>query len=368
MVRQKSAVLIMATYTNPTLSPVELPWKPLLYIDDQAAIFTCTGSPEGVIVANTGSKAYSDNGLEYRKTTDGVNTGWVAQLDQSGAGAALIQNPTTNAIPYNDGALPFGDSPLWRSSATEVILGSGLSSATPPAQVRLTGTAGLGTDIATGDVTIAPPVATGAAVPGIIDTQLPLIRATGSTVQSLSSARPRPWLRQMSQWSNQVTIVSSTAETLFLAANPDFGNANRDIEAGFFRVGRRFKGYAKGTMGDTGTPTGRLRLYLGPTGTLLIADTGAITLVTIGGGCTWYAEFDFTVLTLGATGTIRLHRNSFDYGASNGGARVYFDSVPATVANVDSTGVNRIVWTWTWSASSASNTLTCEEFELSMSP
>jgi hypothetical protein len=48
-----------------------------VYVDDLVAIFTCNGSPEGVIFANTGSIALSDNTGVYKKTTDLSNTGWV---------------------------------------------------------------------------------------------------------------------------------------------------------------------------------------------------------------------------------------------------------------------------------------------------
>jgi len=66
----------MAVYTNPIIDQEVSP-KQLFYPDNKCAIFTCHGIPEGVILANTGSLALSDNGLVYKKTTDDVNTGWI---------------------------------------------------------------------------------------------------------------------------------------------------------------------------------------------------------------------------------------------------------------------------------------------------
>lgn len=66
----------MAQYTNPEITR-RTPFKQLFYLDLACAIFTCNGNPEGVIDANTGSIALSDNGLVYKKTTDNSVNGWI---------------------------------------------------------------------------------------------------------------------------------------------------------------------------------------------------------------------------------------------------------------------------------------------------
>lgn len=77
----------MATYTNPTIDQEFSP-KFIYYADNRCAIFTCNGSPEGVILANTGSIALSDNGNVYKKTTDLVVTGWIELAALSATGVA----------------------------------------------------------------------------------------------------------------------------------------------------------------------------------------------------------------------------------------------------------------------------------------
>jgi hypothetical protein len=66
----------MPVYTNPSIDQEVSP-KFIYYVDNKCAIFTCNGLPEGVILANTGSIAISDNGSIYKKTTDDLTTGWV---------------------------------------------------------------------------------------------------------------------------------------------------------------------------------------------------------------------------------------------------------------------------------------------------
>ena len=85
----------MPVYTNPTIDQEPLP-KIVYYFDNKCAIFTCNGSPEGVILANTGSIALSDNASVYKKTTDDVNTGWVEL--QSGTLTSPVSITGTNPI------------------------------------------------------------------------------------------------------------------------------------------------------------------------------------------------------------------------------------------------------------------------------
>lgn len=78
----------MPVYTNPLIDQ-EPNSKIVFYLDNKCAIFTCNASPEGVILANTGSIALSDNGSVYKKTTDDVNTGWV-ELQSGTAASPLV--------------------------------------------------------------------------------------------------------------------------------------------------------------------------------------------------------------------------------------------------------------------------------------
>jgi hypothetical protein len=89
----------MPVYTNPTIDQDVSP-KAVFYLDNKCAIFTCNASPEGVILANTGSIAISDNGSIYKKTTDDLTTGWVELASGTVSSPLNISgtNPTLNFI------------------------------------------------------------------------------------------------------------------------------------------------------------------------------------------------------------------------------------------------------------------------------
>ncbi len=89
----------MPVYTNPAIDQ-EISPKVVFYLDNKCAIFTCNGSPEGVILANTGSIALSDNASVFKKTTDDVNTGWVELTGGAVASPLVISgtNPTLSFV------------------------------------------------------------------------------------------------------------------------------------------------------------------------------------------------------------------------------------------------------------------------------
>jgi hypothetical protein len=89
----------MPVYTNPLIDQ-EPNSKIVFYLDNKCAIFTCNASPEGIILANTGSIALSDNGSVFKKTTDDVNTGWVELTGGTIASPLVISgtNPTLSFI------------------------------------------------------------------------------------------------------------------------------------------------------------------------------------------------------------------------------------------------------------------------------
>ena len=89
----------MPVYTNPVIDQ-EPSSKVVYYVDNKCALFTCNGSPEGVILANTGSIALSDNGSVFKKTTDDLTTGWIELTGgtQSSPFAISGINPTLSLI------------------------------------------------------------------------------------------------------------------------------------------------------------------------------------------------------------------------------------------------------------------------------
>lgn len=80
----------MALTVNPTID-MSVRNPVILYMDDGTAVFPCLGNPEGVITANRGSIACDRNsGDLYRKTTNGVSTGWVAIAGGGGGGVSSV--------------------------------------------------------------------------------------------------------------------------------------------------------------------------------------------------------------------------------------------------------------------------------------
>lgn len=90
----------MPVYTNPLIDQEPSP-KVIYYVDNKCAIFTCNASPEGVILANTGSIALSDNGSVFKKTTDDVNTGWV-ELTGGAVSSPLVISGTNPTLSFVD--------------------------------------------------------------------------------------------------------------------------------------------------------------------------------------------------------------------------------------------------------------------------
>jgi hypothetical protein len=94
----------MANYTNPTIDQKNAA-KYVFYVDTRCAIFTCHGSPEGVIQADTGSLALSDDGNIYKKTTDNITTGWINLSGDSGGGATQALDNLA-AVAVNQSLVP----------------------------------------------------------------------------------------------------------------------------------------------------------------------------------------------------------------------------------------------------------------------
>lgn len=168
------------------------------------------------------------------------------------------------------------------------------------------------------------------------------------------TSTPTPWINKGVVSSTQTTVANTVTETDIMGT-VDAGS--KTISA---NTAKQFQIYSlklRGTMNDTGTPTIRFQLKLGST---VIADTTAINLVTItGGGCTWEIDAYFSVLSLGASGSVRVHQFGFMYDQTNAGVRYHVAPAPATTT-IDTTASQQIVVTVTWGTANASNTITRE--------
>lgn len=114
-------------------------------------------------------------------------------------------------------------------------------------------------------------------------------------------------------------------------------------------VGRSLRITAWGYIGDTGTPTLRIRAYLGST---VILDTTAITLTSLTGNKLWKLEAVLTVQVAGSSGQM-IGQGQFTY---NGGTT---DIIQTSQTGVDFTATQLVDLTAQWGTANPSNTIVC---------
>lgn len=238
--------------------------------------------------------------------------------------------------------------------------GDGITSATPD-NYTINGTGGSGTNIAGANLEIAGGKGTGNASQGLAAFRYPLTTASGTSLQSLSTASLPPWAQLHIRHDGDITVANTTTETSILGASQ--AGSSKVIEAGLARVGRVFHLRIWGTVGTTGTPTLQIRLKLNST---TLADTGAVTLANnVSGSGNFYLEALVTVRAVGSSGTLHVFPLRFSYGVSNGGAMNQFAVV--TAPTVDLTAAQTFDVTIQWGTASASNTFTAAQSLIELS-
>jgi hypothetical protein len=321
----------MAVYTNPTIDQEVTP-KQLFYPDNKCAIFTCNGNPQGVIVANTGSIALSDNGSIYKKTTDDVNTGWVEL--QSGA--------------FTSPAIISGSTPTLQFVDTDAT----------PSSSFVDGADGAGANIVGGDLTIEGGLGTGTGVPGQVVVRYPLITSAGSSQQVYSSASFPVGTNFLTNATIGAAINNTVAETSLFATPTLSALSTRDIEGGISRIGTKYKLRFIGNISTTGSPTLQTRVKIGAT-TFLDTTAGAITTA---GGRFWL-DIDFLVTLIGAGGNV----NGFmrlDFSSVNtGGATIATVVAGSAGTAIDFSATQTIDVTIQWGTANPSNSIQVFEIE-----
>ena len=148
---------------------------------------------------------------------------------------------------------------------------------------------------------------------------------------------------------NQTSAVSyntSTTETTLLASA-------YTLQANYLTAGKTIRFRAYGTMGNTGTPTLRLRVKLGGA---TVCDTGAVTMSTITGAMAFELEGEIVIRTAGGTGTAIGFVTGL-YQTANGTAPLAIKAPTSTATTIDTTANSSFDITAQWSASSASNAI-----------
>lgn len=147
------------------------------------------------------------------------------------------------------------------------------------------------------------------------------------------------------------THANSTTETTIVGV----GNGKMSIPANTLAVGDRFRLRARGYIGTHST-AGTLAINA-TVGGSSVATTGGATATNSLSNVAWECEVEFTVRSIGATGTVVA--GGF-YRVDDGSAIV--EGMPKTTATtVDTTGALAVDLTADWGTANAANTITCQQ-------
>lgn len=148
---------------------------------------------------------------------------------------------------------------------------------------------------------------------------------------------------------NQITAVSlntSTTETTLLASA-------YTIQANYLTAGKTIRFRALGTIGNTATPTLRIRVKLGGA---TVCDTTALTTTAITGSMALEISGEIVIRTTGGTGTA-IGTVKLLYQTANVTAPVQLSAPTSSTTTIDTTGNSSFDITAQWGASSASNAI-----------
>ena len=144
-----------------------------------------------------------------------------------------------------------------------------------------------------------------------------------------------------------VTVASTAAETTLLASA-------YTIQANWLTAGKTLRIRGRGVIGNTGTPTFRLRIKLGGA---TVMDTTALTMTAITGSMDFMLDADITIRTAGGTGTA-IGAGGLSYQTANVTAPIKLSAPTSSTTTIDTTSNSSFDITAQWGASSASNTIT----------
>ena len=155
-----------------------------------------------------------------------------------------------------------------------------------------------------------------------------------------------------SQTVQSATVTNTTAETTIIGA----GVGSLVIPANGFKVGDSFHGKIGGVISTLNNHEITIKIKTGAT---VLASTGLIALEAVT-ALGWEIELDFTVATLGATGSICTNGN-FAYNRNTGSLEGF---VFQDVQSIDTTISNTLNITVEWNQSNASDEIYSANFVL----
>jgi hypothetical protein len=267
------------------------------------------------------------NAIGFIKNTIGV-VGLLDQVVQQSSGVNLVTLDTS----------------------ANAYFGNGIVNAAPSSYV-LQATGGSGSNIAGANLDLAGGKGTGTGTPGMVAIRFPLIGASSSTLQSLSTDR-FPVSVCMYTITNGSTINNTNAETSIFTGNPTAATpsagSTRTFQAGSARAGTFVRIRAHGTINETGTPALAFKLKLGAT---TIASTASFTISTP--GC-FTLEAELEIVSIGASGTVS-GMLKFEGGADPGSITI--TQITVGVDTVDLTVDDAIDISAQWNAANVLNSL-----------
>jgi hypothetical protein len=144
------------------------------------------------------------------------------------------------------------------------------------------------------------------------------------------------------------TVANTTTETAFSMTS---GWGTLTLPANFFGQNSMLEFEGWGYISNTGTTTGRVRVYFGST---VVATTGNVTVTSLANDLCYF-KFSLFCYTTGASGNI------WGHGLGQFGGFIS-SNTSASVATINTAASQAIAVRWTWGAASASNTVTLTNF------
>jgi hypothetical protein len=218
------------------------------------------------------------------KFSDATNP--VLRVDQLGAGVIQqwLQNGAVKTVIDNSGFL---------------YIGEGVTDATP-ANGLINGTGGSGSNIAGGNLNLAGGKGTGNATPGAVAIRYPLIGASGSTLQSLTTEDFPVSTNVFTVTGAGNQITNTTTETSYFTGSTLAAGSTRTLQGGSTRLGSAYRLLFNADLSSTASPNFTIRVKLG---SVVIWSSGVIALPATTAAI--YLDIFFTVNALGASGGIR---------------------------------------------------------------
>ena len=198
---------------------------------------------------------------------------------------------------------------------------------------------------------------TGNAIPGLLATRYPLRTASGTTLQSLSTASFPISTSLYSNTTSGTSVNNTTAETSIFTGATASSGSTLTIEAGSAAAGSVYRFKIVGAYGTTGTPTLRIRIKFGSTS---IGDTTAFNATTGTGNGRFFIEGNIHVDSVGASGSVLLEMSGMLMPTSAGTATPAFFVGALGATTIDFTANQTFDVTAQWGTANASNAIAME--------